>query len=73
MRHEWYTNKNNILLKKYFLVLVAYHGFSSHLILAFLPSASATEISKEGVRQEREFQPTHSDDTAVLLYIDIWG
>lgn len=67
MKHRWYTNKNNILLKNYFLVLVAYHGSSSNLILAFLPSPSETKVSKGGVRQEREFQPTHSDDTAVLL------
>lgn len=67
IRLMWGTNKNNILLKIYLLVLIAYYGSSSHLIPAFLPSPSETEISKGGVRQEREFQPTHSDDTAVLL------
>lgn len=71
MRHTCYTNKNNVLLKSYFLVLVAYHGSSSNLLsssfLAFLLSPSETKISKGGVRQEREFQPSHSDDTAVLL------
>lgn len=67
MRHTCYTNKNNVLLKSYFLVLVAYHGSSSDLlILAFLLFPSETKLSKGGVKQETEFQSSHSDDTAVL-------
>lgn len=79
MRHTCYTNKNNVLLKSYFLVLVAYHGSSNLLssrFLAFLLSPSGTKINKRGMRQEREFQPSRSDDTAVLvryLRLVIWN